>query len=53
MILNPVKLERTVIFIKYIASVAPVIFPLKTLKQNSAAIHQIYKTVLEFFTSDL
>ena len=38
MILNRVKLEHTVIFIKYFASVVPLIFPLKTLIRNKMVL---------------
>ena len=38
MILNRVKLERAVIFIQYIASVVPLIFPPKTLVWNKLVL---------------
>ena len=54
MILNRIKLERTVIFIKYIAVVVPLVFPPKILIWNTMVLPAVdFLKVLELVENGL
>ena len=42
MTFNPIRPEYTVTFIKYITSVVPLVFPLKTLVWNRMLLHAFF-----------